>query len=105
MKVLEDCFWSRRRPPLNMRDQVREGQRFTDQPIELFIVRPDFIRPGEQVEQSIAKVQWVRTQGAWRIFWKRADGHWHRYQPCPQADSLSYALRVTDEDANNCFFG
>jgi nucleotide-binding universal stress UspA family protein len=30
MKVLEDSFWSRRRPPLHLRDQVREGQRITD---------------------------------------------------------------------------
>ena len=36
MKVLEDSFWSRRRPPLHLRDQIREGQRFTDRTIELF---------------------------------------------------------------------
>ena len=64
-----------------------------------------FNRPGEQIEESIAKVRQVRSQGDWRIFWKRADGHWHRYQPCPQADSLAEALRVIDEDANACFFG
>jgi hypothetical protein len=29
----------------------------------------------------------------WRIFWKRADGNWHRYQPCPQADSLTERRR------------
>ena len=73
--------------------------------VALFIVRPAHNRPGELIEEPIAKVQWVRTQRAWRIFWKRADGHWHRYQPCPQADSLADALRVIDEDANNCFFG
>ena len=57
LKVLEDSFWSRRRPPLHLRDQVREGQRFTDQSIELFIARPAFNRPGEHTEESIAKVQ------------------------------------------------
>lgn len=105
MKVLEDSFWSRRRPPLHLRDQVREGQRFTDQSIELFIVRPAFNRPGEHIEESIAKVQQVRTQGVWRIFWKRADGKWHGYKPRPKAPTLAAALRVIDEDPHGCFFG
>lgn len=57
LRVLEDCFWSRRRPPLHLRDKVREGQRFTNGCIELFFVRPAYKRPGEEIEESIAKVQ------------------------------------------------
>ena len=105
MKVLEDSFWSRRRPPLHLRDQVREGQRITDHSIELFIVRPAFNRPGEHMEEAIAKVQYVRGPGVWCIFWKRADGKWLGYHPCPETTSLAAALRVIDEDANCCFFG
>lgn len=30
MKVLEASFRSRRRPPLHLRDKIREGERFTD---------------------------------------------------------------------------
>jgi hypothetical protein len=104
LKVLEECFWSRRRPPLYLRDQVREGQRFTDQSIELFIVRPAFNRPGEQIEESIAKVQHLPRRRVWRVFWKRADGRWHRYAPCPEVESLAAALRLIDEDTNGCFF-
>lgn len=105
MKVIEDSFWSRRRPPLHLRDQVREGQRFTDQTIELFIARPAFNRPDEQTEEPIARVQHMPRLRVWRIFWKRADGYWHRYQPCPEVPSLPEALRVIDADANGCFFG
>jgi hypothetical protein len=54
---------------------------------------------------EIAKVQYVSSRDVWRIFWKRADGKWHGYQPIPQADSLAAALRVIDEDAHHCFFG
>ena len=78
---------------------------FTDRTIELFFVRPAYLRPGEHIEESIAKVQHVRTQGVWRLFWKRADGHWHRYKPCAEKPSLADALRVIDEDANRCFLG
>lgn len=106
MKVLEDCFWTRRRPPLHLRDKVREGQRFGDpRTIELFLVRPAFQRPGEQVEEPIARVQHLPRLRVWRIFWKRADGKWHRYKLCPEVESLREALRVIDEDAHCCFFG
>ena len=105
LKVLEDSFWSRRRPPLHLRDKVREGQRITDRTIELFFVRPAFNRPGEFVEESIAKVRHLPRLGVWRLFWKRADCRWHAYPPCPETDSLAAALHVIDEDANGCFFG
>ena len=103
--TLEEHFWSRRRPPLHLRDKVREGQRFDGQAIELFFVRPVFSRPGEQVEESIAKVRFVRTTNVWCIFWKRADGKWHRYPPRPDAESLAAALGVIHEDPNGCFIG
>jgi len=103
--LIKDLFWSRRRPPLHLRNQVREGQRFTDWTNELFLVRPAFNRPGEQIEESIARVQHMPRLRVWRIFWKRAGGNWHRYAPCPEATSLAEALRVIDEDANGCFFG
>jgi hypothetical protein len=102
---LEEVFWSRRRPPVHLRDKVREGQRFADRTIELFIVRPVFNRPAAQLEEPIAKVRHLPRLRCWRIFWKRADGNWHRYQPCPELPSLAEALRVIDEDANGCFFG
>jgi hypothetical protein len=60
-KALEDTFWSRRRPPLDVREQMREGQRFTDQAIELFFVRPAFNRP---VAKKYAKRP-ARRQNRW----------------------------------------
>lgn len=103
--TLERHFWAHRRPPLHLRDQLREGQRFTDQSIELFYVRPAFQRPGEHTEESIAKVTYVRSKKVWHLFWKRADGKWHRYPPVSAAKTLAVALAVIHEDANCCFFG
>jgi len=84
---------------------VREGQRFDGTSIELFLVRPAFQRPGEHSEEAIAKVQFIRSRQVWRVHWKRADGRWHRYQPCPESASLAAALEVIHADAHGCFFG
>lgn len=105
LKVIEDRFWSRRRPPLHLRDKVREGQRFAGRTIEFFLVRPAWNRPDEQIEEPIAKVQHLPRLRVWRLFWKRADGHWHRYQPCEEVSTLEEALGVIDADAYCCFFG
>ncbi len=103
--TLEQHFWAHRRPPLHLREKIREGQGFTDHSIELFVVRPAFNRPGLHTEGSIAKVTYVRSKAVWHIFWKRADGKWHRYPPHPEAASLAAALGIIHEDANACFFG
>ena len=105
MQVIEELFWSRRRPPLHLRDKIREGQRFSGQWIELFMVRPAFMRPGEWIESSIGKVQYVRSREVWRIYWQRGNMKWLGYEPCPEVRSLAEALRVIDEDAWCCFFG
>jgi hypothetical protein len=103
--LLETHFWSKRRPPLHIRDKMREGQRFDGQSIELFFVRPLHFDPTRTTEEAIAKLTFVRASGRWRIFWKRADLKWHRYGPHPEAASLAEALSVVDQDANGCFFG
>lgn len=105
LRVIEEIFWSRRRPPLHLRESIREGQRIEGRFIELFFVRPAFERPGEFSEESVARLQHVRSRDVWKLFWKRADGRWHGYQPMPEANSLAAALRVIDQDANACFFG
>lgn len=103
--VIERLLWAKHRPPLHIRDQMREGQRFADQSIEFFFVRPAFNRPGQHVEESIAKVTFVRSRQVWRLYWKRADGKWHSYSPRPELKSLAAALQVIDEDERCCFFG
>lgn len=105
MKVVEDLFWSHRRPPIHLRDKVREGQRFVGRTLELFIVRPVLSQPGEHTEESIARIRHMPRLRCWRLFWKRAGGHWQRYRLCAEVGSLADALRVIDEDADGCFFG
>lgn len=102
---LEREFWVQRRPPLHLRDQLREGQRIDGHSIELFLNRPAFRRPDEWIEEPIAKIRYVRSRDAWEIYWQRADLKWHLYEPCPETRSLSAALTEIKDDPHACFFG
>ena len=68
-------------------------------------VRPALSRPGEHIEESIAKIRHLPGLGVWRIFWKRADGNWHRYLTPSEVGTLAEALQIIDKDTNGCFFG
>ena len=105
LEMLEGSFWAHRRPPLHLRDKIREGQRIAGHSIELFFIRPHFRDPDREIEEPIAKITFVRSQSIWRIFWMRADGKWHGYPPYPEAPSLVKALGIIHEDQNGCFFG
>lgn len=105
LRQLEEEFWVHRRPPLHLRDKVREGQRIDGQSIELYYNRPAFQRPGEWTEEPIAKIRYIRSRDVWAIYWKRADLKWHRYPDCPETKTLSQALTEIDDDRHCCFFG
>ena len=103
--MVERIVWQKHRPPLHLRDQVREGQRIVGSKVELFLVRPMFGNPIRPIEESIAKARYVKSRDIWQIFWKRADLKWHRYQPCPEVKTLGAFLALVDEDENCCFWG
>ena len=103
--LIERLIWARHRPPLHLRNQVREGQRIVGQEIELFLVRPDFSDPSRWIEQSIAQTRYVKTRDVWQVFWKRADMKWHRYPSCLEVKTLEGFLELVDEDKNGYFWG
>ena len=105
LETLEHELWTKRRPPLELRDKIREGQRISGHSIFLFYQRPAFQRPGEFAESSIAKIRYNRTRNVWQIYWQRADLKYHRYDPHPEAATLSEALAAIDADPHGCFFG
>jgi hypothetical protein len=103
--LIEKFIWAKRRPPLHLRNKVREGQRIKGYEIELFMVRPHFLNPTLQIESSIAKTRYIKSRKVWKVFWKRADLKWHRYPPLPEVKSLETFLKLVDEDAHYCFWG
>jgi hypothetical protein len=41
----------------------------------------------------------------WKVYWKRADLKWHRYEPVPEVSAIEKFLAVVKEDEYSCFFG
>jgi hypothetical protein len=104
-KLLSEWL-ERRRPPPHIRPQLDLAYRVSGQSIELFEVRPVWRgKPGERAERAVAKATYVKAQEQWRIYWRRADLKWHRYEPYPSASSVQHFLSVVDADQYACFFG
>jgi len=99
------AFIEKRRPAPHIRPNLDFGFRMSGQSVELFEVRPQWDRPTIKRESSFAKATFVRTQGTWRVYWKRADLKWHSYQPVPEVEAIEDFLAVVQKDEHACFFG
>jgi hypothetical protein len=98
-------FVERRRPPLHIHHELDLGYRLKDQSVEIFEIRPAWDNPHEILELRVAKATYLRSRGAWRVFWKRRDLRWHRYDPQPEVHRLEDFVVLVDQDRYGCFFG
>ncbi|MBA3964751.1 MAG: DUF3024 domain-containing protein [Nitrospirales bacterium] len=98
-------FVEKLRPLPHIRSQLDFGFRVTCQSIELFEIRPQWNKPEVKHESSFAKATFVRALGMWRVYWKRADLKWHRYEPVPEVSAIEKFLAVVKENEYSCFFG
>ncbi|PEN13190.1 hypothetical protein CRI94_11140 [Longibacter salinarum] len=100
-----DAYIERNRPPAEIRDKVDLSYRIERQSVVIFEIRPSMFRPGEKIEEAVAKTTYVRTTNHWRVFWQRADLKWYGYEPDPIVQELPEFLRLVEEDEYNCFYG
>jgi hypothetical protein len=98
-------FIDRRRPPPHIRPKLDLGFRVSGQSVEIFEIRPRLNDTSEKIEEAVAKATFVKSQGAWKVFWQRADLKWHRYNPVPEVESVERFLDLVDKDVYSCFFG
>jgi len=98
-------FIERIRPPAHIRDQLDFIYRLEKQSVEIFEVRPLWRNPKEKTEQPVAKATFKKIQEIWKVYWHRADGKWHRYEPKAEVKTLSQFLSVIEKDEYGCFFG
>ena len=104
-EVKVEEFLERRRPAAHIRAKLDLGYRIEGQSVILFEIRPAFRKPEEKIEIPVAKTTFVRKTRIWKVFWRRADLKWHRYEPVPETDSLDDFLELVDQDEFGCFWG
>ncbi len=102
---LERYFWSKHRPPLELREQIREGQRIEGNSVVLFFDRPSFMDPKERNQDTIARAVYVKSRKVWKVYWMRADLKWHLYDPMREVTSFRAFLNLVSEDGYGCFMG
>lgn len=100
------AFLEKRRPPVHVRSEVDMAFRLDGQSVELLEVRRAWNgESGEMIEQPFAKATFVKASGSWRVYWRRADLKWHRYEPHPTANTIEQFLALVEADEYACFFG
>ena len=104
-KILIEGFMEKRRPPVEIRDEVDLGCRIHGQSIIIFEVRSDWRDSNQKIEEMVAKTTYVMTDRRWKIFWMRSDLKWHRYDPLPEVDDLEDFFTTIDQDDHACFWG
>jgi hypothetical protein len=105
IEITVGAFVEKLRPPPHIRPKLDFGFRVAGQSIELFEIRPQWNKPEIKHESSFAKATLVRTQGMWKVYWKRADLKWHSYEPVSEVSTIEKFLAVVKEDEYSCFFG
>jgi hypothetical protein len=99
------AFVEKRRPAPHIRAKLDLGFRVSGQSVELFEIRPQWDRPEVKRESSFAKATYVRTQGMWKVYWKRANLKWYGYEPASEVAAIEDFLAVVQKDEYGCFFG
>lgn len=104
--LLDDIreFMEVRRPAPELRDRVDLRYRWEGKHLFLFEVRPAWDGQGEPIERPFAKLSYLSTRDAWKLYWRRANGNWQTYEPA-EYPSLEDALAAVSWDDFGCFFG
>jgi hypothetical protein len=104
IEVMEN-YLERIRPGEEIRIQLDFGYRIEGQSVYIFEIRPRWDNPEVIHESNVSKATWVKTRGAWKVFWLRASLKWEIYDPCPFVAMISQFVHLVEEDHYGCFWG
>ena len=104
IEVMEN-FLERKRPKIEIRNQVDIGYKIDGQSIILFEISPRWDNPEIICEYPFAKTTYVKKNNNWKVYWMRADLKWHSYPIQPTVKNLKEFTRLVEEDEHHCFFG
>lgn len=100
-----EAFLAKRRPNVEIRDQLDLAYRIEGQSVFIYEIRPVWNMPSEIMESDVAKTTFVKTKNHWKVFWMRADLKWHSYPPNPSVNSIKHFFDLVEKDKHACFFG
>jgi hypothetical protein len=100
-----DSFIERRRPPIHLREKVDLCYSIEGKHVLIFEVRAHWRDPERKTTSDIAKARHIGSRDVWKIYWKRADGKWHSYEPRPEVETIEEFIETVDSDAYHCFWG
>lgn len=95
------------RIPEEIRDQIQLEHESRGNAITLLECRPPWRENfgPEWTRQKIAQFRYDPEKQEWTLFWHRASGRWHRYDPAPPAPDIGPLLAEVAEDRMACFWG
>lgn len=93
------------RPPEPIRSQLDITFRMDGQSVILIELRPYWKDPSQITNHEFAKATYVKDTGNWKVYWRRANGAWERYEPVDAVASLEAWFQLMDEDTHGCFRG
>ena len=98
-------FIEKRRPQPHVRGEVDLSFHIQGQSVEIFEMRPHWHNTTQILERPIAKATYNSSRRNWEVFCQGRDLKWHRYEPCPQVQSIDDFLALVEQDEYACFFG
>lgn len=87
-----------------MRARIDYDYLYKNQIVILYQVRPDMNARLEKLKLPFAKIRYYKTRRTWNLYWMRASGKWHAYEP-NEYTTLKQVIAVIDDDSYGCFFG
>ena len=103
-KIIEN-FIEKKRPPVEIRDQLDIGYSYENGVLEVFEIRPFWKDQSKKLNIPVAKSKFIKSRNIWKIYWQRANGNWDPYEPQNEMRDLSEVLKIIEEDKHGCFWG
>jgi hypothetical protein len=103
--LVKDYVESIRPKDPEIRKEVDISYIYTNKTFKLFQVRPNWRNPETKERFEFAKIQFIKTQQLWKLYWMRSSGKWELYKPFPESNRIDKIIEVIKQDEHACFFG
>lgn len=94
-----------KRTPAHLKDRLRFEYEIEKQNVVIYEIRPVWNNPDEFTKSPMAKLTYINSQKIWKLYWKRANMKWVKYEPKESAKELRVLVKEIDNDVYGCFFG